>query len=89
MTIDVHLPALLGNAIGTRLIAIEAATLADAVGRLRAHDRLGPLIFADDGTLRPHVLIFHNDQATRWLSTLDVPLGTGDTLHVVQATSGG
>lgn len=89
MTIDVQLPALLGDTIGGRYLAIDATTLAEAVAQLRAHPRLGPLIFDDRGTLRPHVLIFHNEQATRWLDTLDVPMRDGDRLAVVQAISGG
>jgi molybdopterin converting factor small subunit len=89
MTIDVTIPRLLSDAIGEHVIAIDADTLAAAVDRLRAHAKLGPLIFDDAGRLRPHVLIFHNDQATRWLDSLDVPIRAGDTISVVQATSGG
>lgn len=89
MRIDVTLPALLRDATGDPHVAIDAATLRDALDQLRAHPRLGPLIFDDRGALRPHVLIFHNEQATRWLATLDVSLAHGDRLAVVQATSGG
>jgi len=89
MTIHVTLPALLRDAIRASHVAIDATTLADAIDQLRAHPRLGPLIFDDAGALRPHVLIFHNEQATRWLDKLDIPLRAGDRLAVVQATSGG
>lgn len=89
MRCDVTLPRLLADAIGLRVIAVDADTLAGAVDQLRAHARLGPLIFDDAGRLRPHVLIFHNDQATRWLASLDVPLRAGDAICVLQATSGG
>ena len=39
--------------------------------------------------LRQHVLLFYNDESTRWLDTLDVPLRPGDRLEIVQAVSGG
>ena len=89
MRVDVTLPALLRDVTGDPHVALDAPTLRDAIDQLRAHPRLGPLIFDDAGALRPHVLLFHNEQATRWLETLDVPLAPGDRLAVVQATSGG
>jgi molybdopterin converting factor small subunit len=50
---------------------------------LRAH------VWDDAGRLRPHVLIFLNDQGLRWMQSLDVPLKHGDRIHIVQAISGG
>jgi molybdopterin converting factor small subunit len=89
MTIDVKLPGLIAAALGASHLAIDAPTLAAAIERLRDHPKLGPLIFDQRGAVRPHVLIFHNDTATKHLPGLDVPLQTGDTLAVVQAVSGG
>ena len=83
------IPAMLAVSIGATSVAVDAETLADAMAALAAHPRLGPLIFDDSGVLRRHVLLFHNDTATRHFSSLDVPLAAGDTLVVVQAVSGG
>lgn len=46
-------------------------------------------VFTETGELRPHVLLLHNDQLTRWMPRLDVPLAAGDRLTIVQAVSGG
>ena len=89
MQIDVTIPGMLATSIGQSHVKIDAETLAGAIRQLIAHRKLGPLIFDEAGQLRRHVLLFHNDTATRHLDTLDVPLREGDRLTVVQAVSGG
>lgn len=74
----------------TRFDIDGVATLAQA---LRAVQQQYPLLRAhvwdDSGTLRRHVLIFHNDQGVKWMPSLDVPLREGDRIQIVQAVSGG
>lgn len=89
MTVGVTVPSLIADAIGMRSIDVEADTLAGVMLAIAAHARLGPLVFDDRGHVRPHVLVFHNDTATRHLASLDVPLRPGDRVAVVQAVSGG
>ncbi len=46
-------------------------------------------LYQEDGQLRPHVLIFYNDESIKWLERRDLPLQRGDRLQVVQSVSGG
>jgi molybdopterin converting factor small subunit len=89
MRIDVHIPSLLQASIGVATIAIDAATVREALAQMRAHPKLGPLIFDEANTIRRHVLVFVNDTATKHLPSLDVALAEGDRIAVVQAVSGG
>ena len=89
MRVSVEVPAILGDAIGSRVVAIEAATAGEALTALRAHPRLGPLLFDESKKLRPHVLLFVNDTDVRHLPSLETPLKHADRLAVVQAVSGG
>lgn len=89
ISIAVSLPGLLRDAIGESSVNVVADDLAGAMSQLRRHAKLGPMIFDERGELRPHVLVFHNDIATRHLESLAVKLRPGDTIAVVQAVSGG
>ena len=89
MTIDVAIPGLIADSVGRRHVTIDAGTVADALLALARHPQVGPLVFDDAGRVRQHVLVFHNDTATRHMPTLDVPLKQGDRLAIVQAVSGG
>lgn len=46
-------------------------------------------VFTQEGELRPHVLLLHNDRLLRDLPSDDVALAEGDRLEIVQAVSGG
>lgn len=89
--IDVSIPTILRDCTGGRSsISISASTLAEALGVLReTHPLLGVHLYEETGQLRPHVLIFYNEESTRWLRNLDVPLQPGDRLEILQAVSGG
>lgn len=89
MKIDVTLPGLIADSVGWRHLTIDADTVADALMALRKHPQVGPLVFDDAGRVRQHVLVFHNDTATKHMDSLDVPLKPGDRIAVVQAVSGG
>jgi adenylyltransferase/sulfurtransferase len=90
-SIEVSVPAILRDCTGGRNpVSIEAATLAEALQRLReTYPLLRTHIYDEQERLRPHVLIFYNDESTRWLDNLDVPLKPGDRLEILQAVSGG
>ena len=89
--IEVVLPALLRDyARGESSLVVKAATLREGfealferIPLLRRH------LFDESGEQREHVLFFHNEENTRWLESLDVPLRQGDTLTILQAVSGG
>jgi sulfur-carrier protein len=89
--IEVSVPTILRDCTGGRNpVTIEAATLAEALERLReTYPLLRVHLYDETGQLRPHVLIFYNEESTRWLEHLDVPLRPGDQLEILQAVSGG
>lgn len=89
--VTVELPSVLDDVMkGERSLAIEAATLRDALGKVTAaHPQLGVHLFDESGGFRQHVLCFHNQTNTRWLKSLDVELAEGDTIRILQAVSGG
>lgn len=75
---------------GQGKVGLEAERLDIATEEIRRRwPLLAAHIFDEAGDVRPHVLLFHNDQLTRGLTPLDVPLTAGDRLTIVQAVSGG
>jgi molybdopterin synthase sulfur carrier subunit len=91
MEIAVRVPTLLHDAAGGQSeFGIEAATLDEALRRIRERYPLLRIhLYEESGRLRPHVLIFYNEQSIAWLDSLDLPLHSGDRLDILQATSGG
>jgi molybdopterin synthase sulfur carrier subunit len=89
--IEVSIPTILRDCTGgLNPVTIEAATLAEALERLReTYPLLRVHLYDEAGRLRPHVMIFYNEESTRWLERLDVPLQPGDRLEILQAVSGG
>ena len=89
--LQVSVPTLLRDCTGgSNPVTIEAATLAEALERLRdTYPLLRIHLYDEAQRLRPHVLIFYNEESTRWLEHLDVPLKPGDRLEIIQAVSGG
>ncbi len=89
--IEVNVPTILRDCVGgSTQVRIEATTLADALDRLcTTYPLLRFHLYDETAKLRPHVLIFYNDESTRWLERLDIPLQPGDRLEILQAVSGG
>jgi len=89
--IEVTVPTILRDCTGGRnSVTIEATTLAEALQRLReVYPLLRVHLYDEAERLRPHVMIFYNEESTRWLEHLDVPLKPGDRLEILQAVSGG
>lgn len=85
----VRIPNILADAIGQRVINVQAATVREAIEQLRVHPKLGPLLFDESKALRRHVILFVNDTSTRHMPSLDVPIAEGDQLSIVQSVSGG
>ncbi len=90
-TIEIRLPRLLAQTVDEGdSFAIEAETVRDALTAIaEQHTKLALHVFDESGELRQHVLCFHNETNTRWLESLDVPIGSGDSLTFMQAVSGG
>ncbi len=89
--VTIELPTLLHRfADDQSTVAVEADSLRGALGQLTAkHPAMQVHLFDESGSLREHVLCFHNDTNTRWMDTPDVPVGDGDRLTIMQAVSGG
>ena len=84
------LPGMLRDVVGATTLRLRAETLASALEE--AYRRVPVLrhhLCDEDGAFREHVLCFHNDENTRDLASLDVPLRDGDRISIVQAVSGG
>ena len=90
-SVTVYLPSLLHHcADGAREVTVQGETLASAVENLlREYPKLRTHIYESDGTQREHVLLFYNDENTKYLDSLDIPLQPGDTISITQAVSGG
>ena len=91
MPVPISIPGLLRDCTGGRAtVEVEGATIAEAVtSLLRDYPLLRVHLFDEQSQLRKHVLIFHNDESTRRLPSLEVPLRLGDRLTIIQAVSGG
>ena len=87
-SIGVTLPSMLATLIGgDRRFELDATSIADAVDSLfTRHPELRVHLLDEQGALRPHVMLFHNDHALR---ALEGTIRDGDTLTVLQAVSGG
>ena len=89
-SVTLVLPGMLRDVVGATTLRLRAATLAEALEEAyRREPTLRHHLCGADGSFRPHVLCFHNDENTRDLGTLDVPLRDGDRISIVQAISGG
>ena len=86
-----ELPSVFEPILGPeRSIRVEAATLDEALEQLvAARPVLSTHLFDESGGFRQHVLCLHNGRSTRWMDDLDVPLGEGDVITILQAVSGG
>ena len=89
--IHVTLPSALREyARGRDAVDVQAATLADAIGRLAAEfPGLAYRILDDQGRLRRFVNAYVNDEPVSHLTPQDVRLREGDTVHILPSVAGG
>ena len=89
--VTVRLPSLLGPIVnGSSTVAVTADTVVGALHALvERHPALSVHLFDEAGSIREHVLCFHNDVNTRWLESIEEPVKDGDTITIIQAVSGG
>lgn len=85
------IPSLLRDCTGGKAeVRVEGATLRDALASLRErYPLLAVHLYDESGEVRPHVLIYYNDENIRWLERLDTPIREGDEITIFQAVSGG
>ena len=72
-------------------IAVDALDVADALTSLTAqYPRLRRHLFTEQGSLRPHVNVYVNQDEVRALpGGLATPLGRGDVLMILPSVAGG
>ena len=89
--VQVRITRLLAEIAGTgRTISVEASTAAEAVAALCAKvPALRVHVFDDAGQVRSHVNIFVRGEIANSPGSLDVALGPGDEIAILQAVSGG
>ena len=80
------LPRILEESIGTTRIAVQGATVKEALeDAFDRHPALRHHLIDDRGRLRPHILLFlEGDQ-----KPMTSPISQGDQITVFQAISGG
>ena len=91
VAVDILLPSLLQPVVdGKACIQVSASTIQGCLDALfECYPLLQRHLFNETGEQRPHVLFFLNEDNTRWLESLEVPVSDGDTLTILQAVSGG
>ncbi len=91
MIIEATVPGLLTDCTAGRArFPVEAETLQGAIDRLfEDYPLLKRHVYAENGSVRKHVMLCYNEQNVAWLDHLDIPLRPGDRLHVMQLVSGG
>lgn len=91
IAVKVQIPDLLLHCTeGKKQVEVAGETVQGCLDRLlETWPLLKVHLFDEAGRLRPHVLIFYNDENTRWLKHLDTPVRTGDRITLLQSVSGG
>jgi len=91
MHITARLPgALASHMQGQTQIDVAAQTVHEVLAALEQRfPSLVPLLRRPDGTLRPRVNIYVNDEHVRYRQGLETPLQEGDTVYVTPIIAGG
>jgi MoaD family protein len=75
---------------GRKEVETDAPLVGGALQELTArYPRLKPHLFAEDGSLRPYVNIFLNEENVRDLEMAATPLSNGDRLMIIPSIAGG
>jgi sulfur-carrier protein adenylyltransferase/sulfurtransferase len=91
MAVSIYVPTALRNFTGGHeSVAVEAGTVADALGALiEQHPNLKKHLYNDEGQLRHFVNVYVNDEDIRYLDKGDTKLKDGDTVSIVPSIAGG
>ena len=89
--IEVALPDILARfAGGAREVTVSGASIGACLEDLFTQFPVLRLhLFKEDGTRRPHVLLFYNDEDLRDIEDRDRPVQEGGRITILQAVSGG
>jgi sulfur-carrier protein len=89
--IELTVPGLLTDCVGgQRTVSLRGATLGEAIRVMNdTYPRLAGHLYRENGQLRPHVLLFYNEDNVKVIPDLNIELKPGDRLQILQAVSGG
>jgi molybdopterin synthase sulfur carrier subunit len=83
-------PVLRGSTGGEKEVAVDGATVGEALRSLAAqHPDTERQLFGDDGELNRYVNVYKNDEDVRVLDGLGTSLDESDTLMILPAMAGG
>lgn len=91
MTLLVEVPSMLTHCLqDKKQITLPVSNLQEGLEMLwQKFPLLKKNCLTRNGNIRPHVLIFFNEDNICWLDTLDRAVVEGDRLTILQAVSGG
>ncbi len=91
MSVHIRIPSTLrAQADGTTEVSVDGDTVDQALRNLEAHfPALTPHLRLEDGSLRPVVNLYVNDENVRFRQGLETPLRDGDELYFVPLVMGG
>jgi molybdopterin synthase sulfur carrier subunit len=83
-------PVLRASAEGNKQVDLVGATVGDVLEQLvQRFPGLRDQLFSAEGDLNRFVNVYLNSEDVRYLSELETPAGTGDTIVVLPAMAGG
>ena len=83
-------PVLRGSTGGEKEVAVDGATVGDALRSLASqHPDTERQLFGEGGELNRYVNVYKNDEDVRVLDGLRTPLSDSDTLMILPAMAGG
>jgi molybdopterin converting factor small subunit len=81
---------LLSYTDGARSIDLQSADVGSAIHELiTRYPALNGHLFTEDGSLRPYVNLFLNDEDVRYLRGLETELADKDKLSIIPSIAGG
>src|ERR1044071_3251716 len=91
MAVSIYVPTALRNFTGgNESVAVEAGTVADALGALiDKHPNLKKHLYNDEGQLRHFVNVYVNDEDIRYTEKAATAIKDGDTVSIVPSIAGG
>lgn len=89
--VSIELPAPLREYVAETVVAVEAATVGEALSALAVRfPRLRRHLYDDAGRLRGYVNLYVNEEpASAGDAGVDTPLSPGDTVIIVPSVAGG
>ena len=91
MPVTIRIPTVLrGAAGGSRTVAVEGATVGEALVELaREHPAVREQLFAGDGELHRFLNVYVNDDDVRYTGGLETTVKSGDEVTLLPAVAGG